>query len=799
MKPFGLRIADSPNTLDAATPEPRDVISLSQITTALRRQRFAIAIPVAVCIVLGIAYLATTPKVYVASSTLMLDANMNRAVEQAGAIDGQNLTEVALENARLVIGSDAISRSVVDTLALQRNPSFLQPPSSGLSIVLGGIIGIVRVPFTLLRPSQPEQAAMQPTDAAAMDLMLRDAVARALRTGVSVDRVGRSAAFAISYASHDPSIAAGVVNAYAEAYVADVLNANFESTERTTQWMHNRLDNLEAGASQAANDAEVFRAANGLVSTRSATMSEDAVSRLNTEMSVAIADVARARATVESYDAIVLRGVAGLKTGAPVGVGRVENVAQAELQQRLADAVAQLARVTRDHGLSNPQVAILQSQVDTSADRLFVYLTQELERARSDLAIAEARVTALRGSLQTAMDETSRTGGAQVELLALEKRAETLSTLYQTFLTRFQEIDQQKTFPISNVRVIGLADMPVMAAGPRASRVLLAAIFLGLIFGLIAAAIREWRERFLRTAEDVQLEAGQVFLGYLPDVKMTTAAMTPEVRASVASQTIMFRAEPRAVTGARRRVLNRTIYALQNPRSVYAETLRSVRLAAEIAVNGGQQRVIGVTSVRPGEGKSSVALNLAGSIASGGASVLLIDADPRRPGLSTQLGVTSGLGLVEAALGKVAWTEVLCDVGTSRVHVLPCVTPSGFHHSAEFLASRGMQTLIDEARQAYDYVVIDLAPLGPVVDARVVMRSIHHLILVAEWGKTPKSLLRSMIASDHPLAERMMGVVLNKVDMTALRDFVGVSSVEAYYGEYGDYITGTPPVGKAMS
>src|SRR5690606_22761403 len=97
--------------------------------------------------------------------------------------------------------------------------------------------------------------------------------------------------------------------------------------------------------------------------------------------------------------------------------------------------------------------------------------------------VAQAQVTALRDSLGLAVDVNSEAGQKQVQLKALEQRADTLTTLHQTFLTRFQEIDQQKTFPISNVRILSPADVPRDAAGPSTSRVLALMLVLGALAG----------------------------------------------------------------------------------------------------------------------------------------------------------------------------------------------------------------------------------------------------------------------------------------------------------------------------
>jgi polysaccharide biosynthesis transport protein len=309
----------------------------------------------------------------------------------------------------------------------------------------------------------------------------------------------------------------------------------------------------------------------------------------------------------------------------------------------------------------------------------------------------------------------------------------------------------------------------------------------------------------LRTGDDVSSATGLPFLGYLPDTAATQAQATPPNRFS------------RVMGGLVAMVRSRSIWPtntvpqaqpmLTQNSSIYLETLQSIRLSIDImhtrnrrqALGRARARdeadvpptargILGITSIRPGEGKSTVSLNLANTLAASGASVLLIDADMRRSGLSRHLGITSGPSLVDVALGQVAWSEVIWNSDPANLDVLPCVRPAGLGHVAELLTAKPIRMLLEEARHRYDHVIVDLAPLGPVIDARVLMRSLGHVLLVAEWGVTPKAMLRKAVESDPILAERTLGVVLNRVDMATFRDYVDRASVEAYLGQYGEYL-----------
>ncbi len=784
MKQFGFRIADSDPRIDApvAAVAPADTIDVSRILGAVRRQRRVMMISCAIGLCLGLVYLATTPKTFVANSTVLLAGKVNRTIEEVSAIDS-SASENALESAQEVIRSQPVALAVTDMLKLTENESFLNRPVPLLATVVNGVKEVVRAPIRLITPSTPSGPAGPPPTPEQIEQRKRQLVADSLAAKINVMRVGRSSVFQISYASHDPALAASVANAYAEAYVSDLLNANYDATERTTEWLRERLEALQSQAREAAVEAEIFRAENNLVSTRGALITEENVSKLNDDLAAAMTEAARAQALMSTYQEILDRGPEAFLSERSSGFSLQGNDRLIEMQDQLSGLSARLDRIERDFGEDHPQAVRLREQVSAQINVLFGEVRRLHEEARGSYNVASAQVQALRESLGLAVDVNSEAGRKQVQLKSLEQRAETLQTLYQTFLTRFQEIDQQKSFPISNVRILAHADVPLTPAGPSTMRVLAVMLVLGGMAGAAIGALREWRDRFLRTGEDVQNDVGQRFLGYLPHFDAANGA--PQLSRQARNAPLKLN-EP--VPGLP--VVRKPIHALQHPRSHYAETLRNIRFSSEVSLAGKSQIVMGITSIRPGEGKSSVALNLAAVMAASGNSVLLIDTDPRNPGLSRRLGLTRGVGLVEAALGRADWTKALRVIGDSGVHLLPCITPGMMTHSSEMLGSKGMRQLLAAARARYSHVILDLAPLGPVVDARVVVPMVDQVVMVAEWGKTPKALLRETLMNEPALMEKTLGVVLNKVDMESLRDNVPQTGGEHYYEEYGDYGAG---------
>lgn len=774
-----------------APPAPAQTIDLRRLMVALRRQRLTIVLPAVLMGGLGLAYAMAKPDTYRTYSSLLLDSNVNRSVQQAGGIATAALPVERIENARVVLQSDKLAHDVLDLTGLQDDPSFMNPPRSpftaaigqGVSTVLGPVVWLRDRITALTTPAtvgDPALGAAVPVDPAMAQIdPARHAAAMRLRAGIRVDRIGQSSAVAVTYASHDPVIAARVANAYADLYVQDILAANADSVGQTNAWMRTRLEELQAQAQAAAGAAERFAAENNLVEFSSGgLLTEQALNELNSSLTNVLTEAARARAVLDTYDRAVAGGVEGLtNTNSALAIG---GDVSPELRSRLDsynDVQARLQRLLSVSGPDHPQVPGLQQTLVTTAERLFVELQAKRAEARSTLDVANARVEALQQSVQQASERNSDQAANFVRLRALQQEAATLSDIYQQTLTRSQEIEQQQSFPVSNVRILSPAQVPLAPSGPATLRTALAATLLGMFLGMAIAAWREWRERALRTGADVTEHAGLRFLGHLPvlpairrrnPARAAAPAPAPAPGATAGGdgggQTLPVPSK------ARPPVIDVPVPVLHHPDSVYAETLRHVRLAAESA--GRALPVTGVTSFHPFEGRSSVAFNLAGQLGAGMHSVLLIDADSRGRTLSRMLGLDDKPGLTDAVAGQGDWREMLVAIADTNLVVLPCGQGRG-GPSDDLLTGRMLARIAAEARDGdFGRVVVDVPPLYPVAQGRAILHELAQFVIVAEWGRTPRAVAEAALAEDSLLEARCLGVVYDRVNLRKLRSFL---------------------------
>ena len=340
-----------------------------------------------------------------------------------------------------------------------------------------------------------------------------------------------------------------------------------------------------------------------------------------------------------------------------------------------------------------------------------------------------------------------------VQLRELEREAETYRTLYQSFLQRYQETIQQQSFPMTEARVITAASPPSIPSYPKRSLIMAFSLVLGLMAGAGIGALREYRDRVFHMASQVRDELGLDFLGMLQVVDH------PAYKKVGAE-----RRDPKQVTP--RDSLQR--YSIDHPLSGFSETLRSIKVAADLSLADRKPKIIGVISVLPNEGKSTVSKNFASLLAHLGAKTLLIDGDLRNPGLTRALAAHADAGILEAIRGDRALRDLLLSEPDSGLLFLPAVIRKRVQHTSEVLSSPGMRSVLTEGAKDFDYVVVDLPPLAPVVDVRAAASLFDAFVFVIEWGRTARLMVETMLAADKLLYDKCIGVVFNKVQLSKL-------------------------------
>ena len=647
MKELGIRLRDTePQSVD--TERDRAPATLASLLAALRRQIAPIVVCTLIGLGIGIVHYATTPPEYHASARVLVDDRLSEMAEEITANIPMVRNDTALLNEIQVLQSLGLAKEVTRLTDLHKNPNYSNPPTSLAHRITSTLKRVVKAVMpSPTRPVEGEPLSAQDQEAAEVET-----TALSLMRDVKIERVGESFSISISFASHDPNLVALVVNTYAEAYLADHLNANLDATNRTADWMQTRLEELQSSAAEAVRELEAFKA--------------------------------------------------------EFGVSDIQG-----LRER-------------------------------------------------------------------------------------EQRAETLNALHKTLSERYEQIAIQGTFPVTNGRILTSAVVPKDPAAPKAWQVLSIPAILGLMIGYLIAMWREYRERAFRTGDDVRDVLEKPFLGYLPTFKPSNLRRMKLPQGDGADKTLMLTnrlpgmiaAEAGRLIGVGKGSKQPALPAPQfflpviDPYSLYCETLRNIHATLDLTLPDMECRVIAMSSVLPNEGKTTLSANFANMVANLGGRTLLIDADLRRPTLSRALQNTGGPGLAEVLQRKVGLSDAVQTLPYTGLEFCPCASDPAQIYPSRIFYQQDIAALIQELRQHYDYVILDLPAAGPTVDTKVLLSQLDRLIFTCEWGATPRNLVQEFMIREPDIARKVLGVVLNNVDLKALAKYGQQDGTESYLRQY---------------
>lgn len=330
----------------------------------------------------------------------------------------------------------------------------------------------------------------------------------------------------------------------------------------------------------------------------------------------------------------------------------------------------------------------------------------------------------------------------------LDRTAEAYDQLYSAFLKRYTDSVQQQTFPITNARIISEASRPTAPSKPRRGIIVGLSTIMGLALGAAYAFTRWSLDRTIRSSAQI---------GRFGIRALTTLPRLPKIVSRDSTQVI------RTVTRA--------------PRSQFAENLRLVRAEVSVTERHRSMRCIGITSASSGEGKTTVAGNLAQLFSSTG-STLLIDADIRNPQLTRALTPILGPRPAVARTG-----------GGGEPRVVPGSPNLSFigheafanGHEADWLERGGFEALINEYKQKYTRIIVDLPPAGIIAEARAVAPLLDAIMVVVEWEVTPEEAFIDCIEACDSVPGKVFGVIINKAGPTAFRQISANAYTNNYY------------------
>jgi polysaccharide biosynthesis transport protein len=791
----------------------------------LRRQFPTLVFFWLLSLVLGVTYILMSEPRYTGHATLIIETPKIQLFQSQPLLSDSAMSSASVDTQIEVLKSDDLALSVIKELRLDEDSEFISPPAGFLSAITGFAGDAISAALHTILPLGPHTSNEGSPEYRALQVFQKQ---------LKVKRVALTYVIEINFEARDAYRAAQVANAIADAYELNAFQAKYQVTGRAAEWLQDRIRELREQASNAERAVIDYETKNNIVDTGGRLINEQQLAEFNSALIQAQAATAEAKARLDRVEEIVASGDVDPDATATATVAdTLHNDVINKLRTQYLQNDRRAAEWAAKYGAGHLAVVSLRSQMVELRHNIFEELKRTAETYKSDYAIAKARTASIQQSLDRMASQSHATDEARVTLRNLKSSAQTSRDLYDTFLQRYMQSVQQQSSPVSDSRLITHARPPLTRSWPRPLLIMALASLGGLIFGAAGGVLRDISDRVFRTTGQIGEHLHADCIAVIPrvgEVKAPESSFQKLKGLNLASSSVATHPSklvsdmPRSLLSPlieahraiisipqklilngnglmpipnrprrrrRRRKLNRdtsVCWMVANaPFSRFSESIRAVKVAADNTITRSS-RTVGITSSLPNEGKSTVALSLAAIISQGGGRALLVDCDLRNPALSQMLTPDAKAGLLEIIAGKTTLEEVLWREPDTGLTFLPALPHSRVAHSSDILASKETRNLFDQLRATYDYVIVDLSPLAPVVDVRVMTPLVDSFLFVVEWGHTRIEVAQHALTNARGVCENLLGIVLNKANMKTLGRYVSDHEnyyTNSYYARYG--------------
>jgi polysaccharide biosynthesis transport protein len=666
-----------------------------------------------------------TIPIYEAAGTIALNRDPDitgfRKNNDAVGEDVDYDLSTALDTQVKILQSDKLALAVIKNLQLYREPAF------------GGY-------------------SRSNVDPNKLDPTFESGLLGAFHGSMRVSVIPHTRLIQLEFFSSDSKLAARVVNTLISTYIEENYRNRFESTMQTTDWLSKQLADLQLKVETSEEKLVQYQREHEIIGDEKQNITLSKLGDLNQQLT-----------SVQGERILKEARYRAMQAGSP------ELVAEAQISSSLAklheqeNAVqAQIDQLSTEYGESHPKMIALNQQLQE------IHKMREEENARVAERVKNEYLAAVEHEslLQKAFDEQKRQANqlneSSIEYALLKRDADSNRQLYENLQQKLKEAGISSGVKSSSVQVVDMARVPLAPSFPNRPHTIMVGFFAGLIGGVMLAFVLDALDSKIRTPEQASEIAGLAVLGIIPA-----------------------NAKPAGFYGQRKpRLLpsgtpaENEVIALSRPRSSIAESYRALRTSILLSSPERPPKVVMVTSSLPQEGKTQTSVNVAVTLAQKGARVLLIDCDLRRPSIHKRFHLVGGerglstvlTGSSDLESAKVAVPE------NSNLFVLPAgsLPPD----PAELLGSAAMERLLQQCREQFDHVVIDTPPVLSVTDAVALSSQVDSVLLVIRSSKTTKGALRRACELLGHVHARVMGCVMNAVD---------VYSLDSYYHRFYYY------------
>ncbi len=639
-----------------------------------------------------------------ATATIQIESDTLNVVNVEGVTPAEYGDAQFYETQYQLLRSRSLAERVASLLQLGSDPAVNTAQPSPWALLSRAIFGRQEVP------------AATPTKAAAASVDDRK-YSGVVQGGLIVEPIPNSRLVRLHFDHPNAQFTAKVVNAVAEAFIATNLERRFGASGYAKGYLEDLLAQLKQKLEDSERQLVAFAQKEQIIS------GAGSQPMITQDLTAVVSALSVAQSARFKAEARWKQAAAG---SIPADI--LENSIVRQLREKRGELQSNYQEKLRVFKPEFPEMKQLQAQIAEIDLQMIAELkiVKASVKAEYDAALeTEDMLRAQMGQVKTeSLDLQSRS----IDYTILEREVATNRELYGGLLQRYKEIGIAGGISTNNIQMVDSAQVPGGPYAPNLRRNVMNALMLGLFLGVLLALLLEYLDDTIKSPEDVEKRLRLVHLGVVPKLaKDDTPAQ-----------------------------------AALDLRSGFSEAYRSLRTALQFSTESGIPITLVVTSTMPGEGKTTTAKVLARNFALLGKRVLLIDADLRNPSLHRAFDLDNSMGLSNCLSGAAKPGQCIHRIEAAGLSVLPSgpLPPN----PAELLAGPRMVSLLAQASERYDQIIIDAPPVLGLADAPILGNLAKGTLLVVESGRTRVGAGNAAIKRLLGARTRLLGAVLTKFD-----------------------------------
>ena len=723
-----------------ATREEKEV-NLRDYWKVIQKRRWTIlAFFFIVVIATAVATFTMTP-VYRGTTTIQINKENPQIVDFKEIFAVNTMDLDYYQTQYKILESRTLARRVLQTLKLQEDPQFQPKPETPFQKWKSDLLTSLSAFFTSWSSSRKAPSENERETSLISQFLSK----------LKIEPIRNSRLVKIHFDSNYPELSLRVPNVLATAYIQQNLEARFVSTEQAKEWLTRQLEDLKGKVERADEDLQAFGSRHDIISLDE---KENVTMQRLAELNEALTKAEAERMGKEA----LYKQTGGRNFDSFPSI--LENRLIQDLKQTYIQLEAQSMKLSETFKPEYPEMVRLKNQMEIIQKRLNSEIDKMILGIRNDYESSLRREALLRQAFQQQKAKALEMKEKGIQYNILKREADTNRELYKGLLQRMKEAGVSAGITASNIQVVDQAEYPTKPYKPNKRLNLLLAAVVGLFLGVGLAFFFEYLDNTVKTPEDIEQLLRLPSFGMVPEISSVRRKQL-EKGASYPVELITY----------------------GHPKSMLSEAYRSIRTSILLSSSEKPPKKIAVTSPNPAEGKTTTAINTSIALSQTGARVLIIDADLRKPRLHKIFNHENGLGLSTFLSGN---GTLGCIIKKSEVPNLFYI-PSGPipPNPSELLGSNLFKSMMQALGAQFDHIMVDSPPVLGFADAIILSTSVDGVILTVIGGKTPRETLQRAKEVLQQVNTKILGVVINRVDIRRSDYGYYYYRYHSYYGKEG--------------